>query len=163
MRQGGVRQLDRIMTSKRIPERGHSLTSEIWAAVIGAVLGAALAAGASFMQYHFSLKQREQDKAQEYKLSIVREIMRFRGSSSVQLAMNEIPLGFGDDPQVMDLYRKLWEKLSVEPKTDASSEQANSIMLDLLNELGRNVGLSSNVRASDLKGVFSPAQSETGN
>lgn len=127
---------------------------ELWAAIAGAVVGGALTAGASYLQQIWNRKKDDEDRKKDVQMNLVREIMRYRGSGSIGLALNEVPLIFGHDAEAMQLSRKLTDLLMQTNQTPQIASEADSTMGDLLNHLGKLVGLSPEVRYSDLTKVF---------
>lgn len=120
--------------------------SEMWAAVIGAIVGAALAGCVSFLQQRWSRRHVQQDRIENDRKQLVREIMRYRFDvSKLALPLNEVPLIFGDDDEAMRLVRTL---------RAASSEQRTQFLADLINHLAKKVGLPPKVTTSDIMRGF---------
>lgn len=134
------------------------MNPEVWAAVVGALVGALLAGVISWAQQQFSARIRQRERVEENRLVLVREIMRHRSSSELYLPLNELPLVFGDDAEAMNLHRQLLQRLRQRSMGQCSGEQCDSAMLDLINYLAQSVGLPPYVRQSDIAGVFSKAE-----
>jgi hypothetical protein len=118
--------------------------NEIWAAVVGAIVGAVLAGSGSFLQQWWSRK----DRVEEDRKGLVREIMRYRmDQDRLVLPLNEIPLMFGDDDETMRLVRAL-------ALQTASLEQKTQTLTDLINHLAKEVGLPPKVTTSDITRGF---------
>lgn len=129
---------------------------ELLAAIAGALIGGALTAGASYMQHRWSRKKDEEDRKKAAQMDVVRELMRHRGGGDIYSALNEVPLVFGHDKEALTLYRSLFSLLRQSASNLGVVDQANSTMADLLNHLGKLVGLPGDVRNSDMINVFAP-------
>lgn len=123
--------------------------NEIWAAVVGAIVGAVLAGSGSFLQQRWSRGRAHQDRVEDDRKRLVREIMRYRmDQAKLVLPLNEIPLMFGDDDETMRLVRALQRALP--DQTDLKDE----IFADLINHLAKEVGLPPKVTTSDITRGF---------
>ncbi|HFD7246617.1 TPA: hypothetical protein ACF38J_001678 [Streptococcus pyogenes] len=121
--------------------------NEMWAAVVGAIVGAVLAGGGSFLQQRWSRGRAHQDRVEDDRKRLVREIMRYRmDQDTLVLPLNEIPLMFGDDDETMRLLRAM--------QTAPSSDQRTQFLADLINHLAKQVGLPPKVTASDITQGF---------
>lgn len=120
--------------------------NEIWAAVVGAIVGAVLAGSGSFLQQRWSRGRAHQDRVEDDRKRLVREIMRYRmDQDRLVLPLNEIPLMFGDDDETMRLVRALQTALP---------EQRTQFLADLINHLAKEVGLPPKVTTSDITRGF---------
>ena len=120
--------------------------NEIWAAVVGAIVGAVLAGSGSFLQQRWSRGRAHQDRIEDDRKRLVREIMRYRlDQDKLVLPLNELPLIFGDDDETMRLVRAL---------LGALPEQRTQFLADLINHLAKQVGLPPKVTTSDITQGF---------
>lgn len=120
--------------------------NEMWAAVVGAIVGAVLAGSGSFLQQRWSRGRAHQDRVEDDRKRLVREIMRYRmDQDKLVLPLNEIPLMFGDDDETMRLVRALQTALP---------EQRTQFLADLINHLAKEVGLPPKVTTSDITRGF---------
>ena len=120
--------------------------NEIWAAVVGAIVGAVLAGSGSFLQQRWSRGRAHQDRIEDDRKRLVREIMRYRmDQDKLVLPLNELPLMFGDDDETMRLVRALLVALP---------EQRTQFLADLINHLAKQVGLPPKVTTSDITRGF---------
>ena len=120
--------------------------NEIWAAVVGAIVGAVLAGSGSFLQQRWSRGRAHQDRIEDDRKRLVREIMRYRlDQDKLVLPLNELPLIFGDDDETMRLVRALLVALP---------EQRTQFLADLINHLAKQVGLPPKVTTSDITRGF---------
>ncbi len=120
--------------------------NEIWAAVVGAIVGAVLAGSGSFLQQRWSRRRAHQDRIEDDRKRLVREIMRYRlDQDKLVLPLNELPLTFGDDDETMRLVRALLVALP---------EQRTQFLADLINHLAKQVGLPPKVTTSDITQGF---------
>ena len=120
--------------------------NEIWAAVVGAIVGAVLAGSGSFLQQRWSRGRAHQDRIEDDRKRLVREIMRYRlDQDKLVLPLNELPLMFGDDDETMRLVRALLAALP---------EQRTQFLADLINHLAKQVGLPPKVTTSDITRGF---------
>ena len=120
--------------------------NEIWAAVVGAIVGAVLAGSGSFLQQRWSHRRAHQDRIEDDRKRLVREIMRYRlDQDKLVLPLNELPLIFGDDDETMRLVRAL---------LGALPEQRTQFLADLINHLAKQVGLPPKVTTSDITQGF---------
>lgn len=84
--------------------------------------------------------------------------MRHRGDGDMYPALNEVPLIYGHDKDALALHRSLFDLLRQSSTNPGVAEQANNTMTDLLNHLGRLVGLPGDVCHSDMINVFAPGK-----
>lgn len=116
---------------------------EVVAAILGAVVGGLLAGGGAFIQHRWNRK----DRIEESRLQLVREIFRLRRDQKALVGpLNEIALVFGHDEKAMQLCRDMMNA--------ASPEATTRSLVDLINHLGRSVGLEAHVRPSDIDRGF---------
>ena len=88
---------------------------------------------------------RKKDERQRQRLSLVREVMRYRLDQPHLIGpLNELPLMFGDDSEVLRLYREI-----LNARDD--HERRTSALTDLVNRLAVLVGLPSSVQISDIQ------------
>lgn len=121
---------------------------ELWAAVIGAAVGALLAVAGGYLQHRASRAQDREERSHDERVKLVREIMRYRrDQQALVYPLNELPLVFGDDPEVMRLYRGMLRA--------PTSELMAQDLADLINHLAKSVGLPREVQASDIHTGFS--------
>lgn len=123
------------------------MTSELLAALAGAVAGALLTGVLTYLQYVWSQGARERAERESQRLTLVREVMRHRLDQAQLIGpLNELPLVFGHDDDVLRLYRKT---------LDAPDDAARSRSLtDLINRLASLVGLPAGVDLSDIQRGF---------
>ena len=87
----------------------------------------------------------KEDERQRQRLSLVREVMRYRLDQPRLIGpLNELPLMFGDDSEVLRLYREI-----LNARDD--HERRTSALTDLVNRLAVLVGLPSSVQISDIQ------------
>ena len=90
-------------------------------------------------------RARKEDKRQRQRLSLVREVMRYWVDQPHLIGpLNELPLMFGDDSEVLRLYREI-----LNARDD--HERRTSALTDLVNRLAVLVGLPSSVQISDIQ------------
>jgi hypothetical protein len=88
----------------------------------------------------------KEDERQRQRLSLVREVMRYRLDQSRLVGpFNELPLMFGDDDEVLRLYREILNA----PRDDL--EQRTRALTDLVDRLAVLVGLPGSVQISDIQ------------
>ena len=120
---------------------------ELLAGLSGAVVGALIAGILGFLQLKWSEKQTQTANVERDKRSLVREIMRLRLDQRAVIApLNEVPLLFGDDADVMRHYREMLDSVDGTKRTQAFG--------DLINRLAKAVGLPSQVQTSDMHRGF---------
>ena len=91
-------------------------------------------------------RARKEDERQRQRLSLVREVMRYRLDQSRLVGpFNELPLMFGDDDEVLRLYREILNA----PRDDP--EQRTRALTDLVDRLAVLVGLPGSVQISDIQ------------
>lgn len=127
------------------------MSTELVAALAGAVIGAILTGALSFFQTLWSSKAQSHAERDRQRLALVREIMRCRLDQKHLVGpLNEIPLLFGNDVDSLRLYRETLNAPSIEDRTRSLS--------DLINRLALLVDLPSNVQASDVQRGFQYAE-----
>ena len=90
-------------------------------------------------------RARKEDERQRQRLSLVREVMRYRLDQPHLIGpLNELPLMFGDDSEVLRLYREI-----LNARDD--HERRTSALTDLVNRLAVLVGLPGSVQISDIQ------------
>ncbi|WP_157065979.1 DUF6680 family protein [Actinomyces sp. oral taxon 414] len=113
----------------------------IIASLVGVVVGWPLSILTSWRDRHV----RKKDERQRQRLSLVREVMRYRLDQPHLIGpLNELPLMFGDDSEVLRLYREIlnaWD----------DHERRTSALTDLVNRLAVLVGLPGSVQISDIQ------------
>lgn len=120
------------------------MSTELIAALAGAVVGAALTGVLSFFQARWSSKVQSRVERDRQQLTLVREIMRYRlDPKNLVGPLNEIPLLFGDDTNALHLYRQI---LNAE-----SEKERKRSLSDLINCLAGLVGLPSTIQISDVE------------
>ncbi|WP_402374974.1 hypothetical protein [Isoptericola rhizosphaerae] len=120
---------------------------EFISAVVGAVVGAAIAGVISFKQQRYSADRQAADQDKADRMSLVREVMRYRLDQEKLIGpLNEIPLVFGYDEDAIRLYRETLDAQTSKLRTDKLS--------DLINHLATLVDLPATVRPSDISRGF---------
>lgn len=113
----------------------------IIASLVGVVVGWPLSILTSWRDRHV----RKKDERQRQRLSLVREVMRYRLDQPHLIGpLNELPLMFGDDSEVLRLYREI-----LNARDD--HERRTSALTDLVNRLAVLVGLPGSVQISDVQ------------
>ena len=113
----------------------------IIASLVGVVVGWPLSILTSWRDRHV----RKKDERQRQRLSLVREVMRYRLDQPHLIGpLNELPLMFGDDSEVLRLYREI-----LNARDD--HERRTSALTDLVNRLAMLVGLPGSVQISDIQ------------
>lgn len=124
------------------------MSVELVTALAGALVGAALTGVLGYFQSRWAWGMQSRLERERGRIALVREIMRHRlDQQSLVGPLNEIPLVFGDDTDVMRLYRETLN--AVDTSTRARS------LTDLINRLAALVNLPSNVQGSDIQRGFS--------
>jgi len=120
------------------------VNAEVLAALVGSVVGAALAGVLGYLQAWWSRDASARLERDRQRLALVREIMRYRLDQERLVGpLNELPLVFGDDEEVLRLYRQT---------LNAADANARSLSLtDLVNRLASLVGLPAKVQTSDVE------------
>lgn len=107
--------------------------NELWAALIGALVGGALTVLGTIIQARLQAKQEQHRAKLQAKLDLAREAIRYRlVQHRVIEPLNEIPIVFTDDPEAIRLYRSL---------RDGPPEQRDGALADLLLHLAKAVAL----------------------
>ena len=123
------------------------MSTELVAALAGAVVGAVLTGVLSFLQTFWSRKAQSRVERERQQLALVREIIRYRLDQKRLIGpLNEIPLLFGDDVDSLRLYREVLNARDVDDRTRSLS--------DLINRLASLVDLPPNVQPSDVQRGF---------
>ena len=113
----------------------------IIASLVGVVVGWPLSILTSWRDRHV----RKKDERQRQRLSLVREVMRYRLDQPHLIGpLNELPLMFGDDSEALRLYREI-----LNARDD--HERRTSALTDLVNRLAVLVGLPGSVQISDIQ------------
>jgi hypothetical protein len=109
----------------------------------GAILGAGLTGLVTFGVAVWAERSSKRRAAVAARLTLVREVMRYRGNPARLVdPLNELPLLFGDDAEVLRLLRLLISSTGT-AKDDALG--------DLLTRLGNLTGLDARVTGSDIR------------
>lgn len=112
----------------------------------GAIIGAALTGLVTFLVALWGERQAKVRAKATARLALVREVMRYRGEQeSLVQPLNEVPLLFGDDAEVMRHLREL---------RSASGNVKNEALRDLVNRLAHLTDLDPKVTASDINTPF---------
>lgn len=123
---------------------------ELVAALAGAIVGATLTGVLGYFQSRWAGGAQSRLERDRERTALVREIMRHRlDQQSLVGPLNEIPLVFGDDEDVMRLYRGTLNA------ADASTRTRS--LTDLINRLAALVNLPPKVNISDIQRGFSYA------
>lgn len=117
--------------------------SELLAALAGSVVGAVLTGGLSYFQHRWSRKDRLQEERDRQRLALVREIVRYRTEGDVAPPLNELPLVFGDNAEVLRLYRDIVRAAHAGKGWEGPLE-------DLIKHLATLVGLPLDAQAVDI-------------
>ncbi|WP_430298007.1 DUF6680 family protein [Sinomonas sp. B1-1] len=127
------------------------MSDALVAALAGAVVGTILTGVTAYVQNLLSRESQKRTERERQRLALVREIMRYRLEQKRLIGpLNELPLVFGDDDEVLRLYRET---------LDASDDGARTRKLtDLINRLASSVGLPPEVRVSDIQRGFLHAE-----
>jgi len=117
------------------------------AALLGAVIGAVLTGVLTYVQYVWSSRAQVRAERSNQRLALVRELMRYRLDQARLIGpLNELPLVFGDDRDVLRLYRSVLDAVDDVARTRA--------LTDLVNRLALLVGLPAEVSMSDIQRGF---------
>lgn len=112
----------------------------------GAIIGSALTGLVTFLVALWGERQVKVRAKATARLALAREVMRFRGDQqSLVHPLNEAPLLFGDDAEVMRHLREL--RL-------ASGNVKDEALRDLVNRLAHLTDLDSKVTSSDINTPF---------
>jgi len=131
--------------------RTFVVNNELYAALLGAVVGAGCTGIMSYIQMRWTEKARLRTEYERLRLDLVREIMRYRLDQTNLIGpLNEVPLLFGDDDETLRLYRE-----TLNASDGASRTQ---YLTELVNRLSRLVDLPANVDATDVQRGFTLAQ-----
>lgn len=123
------------------------MSAELWAAVIGAIVGSVLTGGAAYLQQRYSRKQAREDRIRDGRMTLVREVVRYRLDQKAVIGpLNEIPLLFGHDETAMRLYRETLNAAKADDRTRS--------LTDLVKHLATAVGLEPSVQISDIARGF---------
>jgi len=123
------------------------MNSELVAALAGAIVGAVLTGVLGYLQTRWTRKLQTRSERERQRLNLVREIMRHRLDQARLLGpLNELPLTFGDDGEVLRLYRETLNATTAEARTHA--------LTALINSLAKLVDLSPSVQVSDIQRGF---------
>lgn len=113
----------------------------IIASLVGVVVGCLLSILTSWRER----RARKEDERQRQRLSLVREVMRYRLDQPRLIGpLNELPLMFGDDSEVLRLYREILN-------AGDDHERRASALTNLVNRLAVLVGLPGSVQISDIQ------------
>lgn len=123
------------------------MSNEIIAALAGAVVGAVIAGILSFLQSLWSAKMSRDAERDRQRLALVREVMRYRlDQKRLTFALNEVPLLFGDNVKVLQLYREVLDAKGAGYRTH--------LFTDLINCLASVVKIPPNVQIEDVRRGF---------
>ena len=119
----------------------------VLAGFLGGVLGAALTGIAGILTAVFTTNRAKKLAVDDARLSLVREIMRFRGDQDqLSSALNEVPILFGEDDVIMSSFRALLKN----PPT----EMRNRALKDMLNRLARLTKMPGRLLPDDIEGYL---------
>lgn len=123
------------------------MNPELVAAFAGAGVGALLTGVLGYLQIRWSRNSQLRVEHDSQRLALVREIMRYRLNQERLIGpLNELPLVFGDNDEVLRLYRETLNS------TDTASK--NRAITDMLNRLAKLVNLPPKVQESDIQRGF---------
>lgn len=123
------------------------MSPELLAALAGAVVGAALTGVLGYFQSRWARTSQKRVERDHQRLTLVREIMRFRLDQERLIGpLNELPLVFGDDGDVLRLYRETLNSTDTAARTRS--------ITDLINRLASLVDLPPKVQISDIQRGF---------
>ena len=123
------------------------MNPELVAAFAGAGVGALLTGVLGYLQIRWSRNSQLRVERDSQRLALVREIMRYRLNQERLIGpLNELPLVFGDNDEVLRLYRETLNS------TDTASK--NRAITDMLNRLAKLVNLPPKVQESDIQRGF---------
>jgi hypothetical protein len=112
--------------------------------VIGAISGAVTGGLISIFIAFFNARRERRRAVEAQRLNLAREVMRYRGDPERLVpSLNELPLLFGEDAEVMRLHRNLRLK-----------QDANSALKYLVQRLAALTGLHDNVKQDDIDNPF---------
>lgn len=113
--------------------------------IAGAFVGAGLTGAAGLITWALTEWSASRRAVSGARVALAREIIRHRGDQArVAEALNELPVVFGDDEEVLRLYRQFLDGVR---KDDA--------LLDLVIRLSKVVRLNRRVTTSDLRRFLS--------
>ena len=119
------------------------MTVELWlAALVGAVVSIPGSLLLAYVQLRWSARQRLNDA----RFDLVRSLAQHKGGPQLAVALNQIPLLFGHDEEVMRAYRRALGPSGVRTPMDC--------VIDLLVLLAARVGLPDSVSKEDLAAGF---------
>ncbi|WP_420829337.1 DUF6680 family protein [Bifidobacterium miconis] len=111
---------------------------EVLSALLGAVVGFLLSTALWIIQRYFDKK----DRLTEEKRSLVYAIIRTRmNNPKMTEYLNEIPITFGDNEEILNLYRLLM---------NTHAEKKTEVLTDLLNTLIKAINPKTSLRQSDI-------------
>lgn len=115
--------------------------------IIGVVAGTIVTLIGSYFQQKWSSDKHRQERQEQARVDLVREIMRWRlDQNQLVLRLNELPLLFGHDAETLRLYRAL-----ISAKDGA---EGSRILGDLVTHVAKTVGLDGGVQPSDISTGF---------
>lgn len=119
----------------------------LWSGTLGVVAGTIVTLVGSYFQQRWSFSKQLQERQEQARVGLVREIMRWRlDQGQLVLRLNELPLLFGHDAETMRLYRAL-----ISAKDGA---EGTRVLGDLVAHVAKLVGLDGGVQPSDISTGF---------
>lgn len=114
---------------------------------LGVLAGTIVTLIGSYFQQRWSFSKQLQERQEQARVDLVREIMRWRlEQDQLVLRLNELPLLFGYDAETMRLYRAL-----ISAKGGA---EGSRVLGDLVTHVAKLVGLDGGVQPSDISTGF---------
>ena len=133
------------VSSVRYVELGEA--RKMYAGVVASLVGVIVGGLLSLLLSVWERRTRKADECHSQRLALVREIMRYRlDQQHLVESLNELPLMFGDDADVLRLYRETLGAQDPEARTRA--------LTDLINRLAASVGMPVAVQVSDVRCGF---------
>ena len=122
------------------------MTPEAAATLLGAIIGVVGTVIGSVITWALSQLSSNRRAVRGARVALAREIIRYRGDQArVTAALNEIPVVFGHDAELLRLYRAFLDGTTRKDET----------LLDIVVHVSKVAGIRKNVTTSDLKGYLS--------